>query len=234
MGMSREGKMLKFARVAGPVLALAAVLLFATGAFADSFTLTFSGTAPDGTSVSGTLDLTATAEGGGAFAVTSITDGSLTLEGSSYTVSGVTPLDGSPSPENPAYDAYYMCDSPVCGYHYFGYDDLVFPSASDVVDDGGLLFYAGLGQPADLYCSSSGSCYLGVWIGSGSVLHSLFPSGGNNTVDPDFEDYAVTISESSSSVPEPSTSLLLGVGLALLMMAGFGRRVRLASSPGLA
>jgi hypothetical protein len=146
----------------------------------------------------------------------------------------VTPLDGSPSPENPAYDAYYMCDSPVCGYHYFGYDDLVFPSASDVVDDGGLLFYAGLGQPADLYCSSSGSCYLGVWIGSGSVLHSLFPSGGNNTVDPDFEDYAVTISESSSSVPEPSTSLLLGVGLALLMMAGFGRRARLASSPGLA
>jgi hypothetical protein len=224
-------KMSHVARLTLSVSALVVVLFFATGAYADSFTVDFSGTAPDGTAVSGTLDLNATNDGGGVFSVTSITAGSLTLEGSSDTVSGLTPLDGIPSPSDPAFDAYYMCTS--CD-HYFGYDNLLFPTASPLVDDGGLLFNAGLGEPSDLYCASSSACFLGVWIGPDSVLAGLFPNGGNNTVDPEFEDYSVTLSQPAQSTPEPSSLLLLGVGLGLLIFAGFRHRGRFVGSADLA
>src|SRR5271166_2497542 len=139
------------ARLAVSVLAVFVVLLFAAGAHADSYTITFFGTAPDGTSVSGTLDITATPDGhgDGGFSVTSITSGSLNLEGSSFTVSGLTPLDGSPSPTYPGYDAYYITP----GYHYYDYDNLVYPGTTESVDS--VLFYAGLGEPALLYCSTS-------------------------------------------------------------------------------
>jgi hypothetical protein len=210
------------ARLILSVFAAFIALLFATSVSADSFTVSYSGIAPDGTAVLGTLNLVGSPDGlgDGGFSITSITSGSLTLEGSSYTISGLTPLDGSPSPTFPAYDAYYITP----GYHYDNYDNLWYPGKPQPVDYGGLLFYAGLGQPANLFCSSGGPCNLGIWVGQGSVLQSLFPSGGNNPPDHGFENYTVTFQQ--KSVPEPSTLLLLGAGLGLsmLVLAGFGRR----------
>lgn len=218
------------ARFVMSLFAAAFLLLFAAGANADSFTITLNGTAPDGTSVSGTLNLTAVPDGlgDGGFSVTSITSGSLNLEGGSYTVSGLTPLDGSPSPSNSAFDAFYICAFPPsnCGFHYFGYNNLLFPTTGPLTT--GLLFYAGLGEPAELYCSTLTSCDLAVWVGgSTSVLQGLFPNGGNNPPDAGFEDYAVTAGESEShTVPEPSTLLLSGLGL--LALTGISRRARFA------
>jgi hypothetical protein len=196
-------------------------LLFAImavpSAQADSqFTYTFSGTAADGTSVSGTINFTASPDGlgDGGYSVSAITSGSLTLEGSTHAISGVTPLDGVPSPTYPGLDAYYITP----GYHYFSYNDIIFPGTSDV----DVLFYAGLGQPVGLFCDDSVSetCGLGVWVGPGSALQSLFPDGGNNPSDHGFEVYTIT-SENVVPTPEPSSMLLLAVamsGLGLLKM----------------
>jgi hypothetical protein len=211
--------MRKFLWVFGAVLL---ATLFTSNVQADSLTYSISGTAPDGTAISGTFTFTASPDGlgDGGFPVSAITNGSLTLEGSNYTVTGLTPLDGDPAPLGVG-DAYYMGP----GYHYFSYDNILFPTASEPFDGSGLLFYAGLGQPADLYCLSGGTCKLGVWISQGSVLSGLFPNGGNNTVDPAYEDYTIKVTENSTpSVPEPSSVLLLGAGLGLLVLAGFTRR----------
>ena len=211
--------MTQITRLTVLVFSVFVVLFFATGAYADSFTLTYSGTAPDGSAVSGSLNFTASPDGlgDGGFLVTAISSGSLTLEGSSYSVSGLTPLNGSPSPTQPDYDAYYMTP----GYHYDGYNNRVYPGTSQPVDS--LLFFAGLGQPANLYCRAGQPCYLGIWIGQGSVIQNLFPNGGNNPPDNAFENDTITFQQ-GSSVPEPSTQVLLGSGLGLLLLTAFGRR----------
>jgi hypothetical protein len=180
-----------------------------------SFTYTFTGTAPDGTAVAGTFNFTATPDGlgDGGYSVTGVTNSSLTLEGSTYAVSGITPLDGSPSPTWPGLDAYYITP----GYHYFSYNDIIYPGTSDV----DVLFTAGLGQPVGLFCDDdpSETCGLGVWVGPGSTLESLFPDGGNNPPDNGFEAYTIT---SSNVVATPPTTAPEPSSLFLLVMAMFG------------
>jgi len=213
--------MLKFARLAVPVLAVVAVLLFATGTRADSFTITISGTpitsgAYAGDSVSGTLDVIAAPDGlgDGGFVATSITSGSLTFtDGSTSTdaVTGLVPLDpSSPSPFAAGYDAYYICDTASC-YHYWGYDNLLYPGTPDLSD--ALLFTVnGKDEPVELFCSSTGTCGLGVWLD--------YANNGNDPYDSGFEYYSVTLTEVPTA-PEPSSLLLLGLGL--LALLGLGR-----------
>src|SRR5579863_7071987 len=99
------------ARSAASVLALVVVLIFATGAYADDFTITVTGSpvpsgAYAGYSVSGTLDATATPDGlgDGGYLVTSLTGGSMTFSYLStpfatYAENGLVPLDpSSPDP----------------------------------------------------------------------------------------------------------------------------------------
>jgi hypothetical protein len=110
------------ARLTVSVLALVIILLFATGAYADSFSIVFTGSpvssgAYAGDSISGSLDVVASPDGlgDGGFLASSITDGSVTLTAGStvtYTEDGLVPLNpSSPSPSNPAYDAYYICEN---------------------------------------------------------------------------------------------------------------------------
>jgi hypothetical protein len=224
------------ARSTVSILALAVVLCFATAANADDFTITFTGTpVPSGTyagdSVSGTLDVVASPDGlgDGGFLATSISDGTLTFTVGStatpYTEDGLVPLDpSSPSPSDPANSAYYICDTSTC-YHYWGYDNLLYPGTPDLVD--GLLFdLVGVSEPVLLFCSSSGACDVGVYVGG---------STGNDPYDPAFEYLPVTMQEQDNSVvPEPSSLLLLGSGLGFLMLAGFRRRTGFAKSADLA
>lgn len=222
------------ARLTLSVLALVVVLFFATSAYADSsVTITFTGTpvasgAYAGFSASGNLEGTFTPDGlgDGGDVVTSLTSGSVAISyGSSstaYTENGLVPLDpASPSPSNPAYDAYYICDTPTC-FHYWGYDNLLYPGTPDL-SDGLLFFLTGITEPVELFCSNAGVCDLGVWLDGAD--------NGNDPYDAGFEYLPVTIQETTNA-PEPSTLLLLGLGM--LMLAGFGRRTWLARSADLA
>jgi len=124
--------MSRVARLIVSLVAAAFLLLFAAGSYADSYTVTFSGTAPDGTSFSGTLNPTARPDGlgDGGFAVTSISAGTLNLEGSTYTVTGLTPLNGVADPLNSKLNAFFICAFPPnnCGVHFDSYDNLLFPA----------------------------------------------------------------------------------------------------------
>jgi hypothetical protein len=224
------------ARLTLLVLALVVVLFFATGAYADGFSITFTGSpvpsgAYAGDSVSGTLDVVASPDGlgDGGFLASSITDGTLTFTvgGTStpYTEDGLVPLDpSSPSPSDPSNSAFYICDTPTC-YHYWGYDNLLYPGTPDLSD--GLLFYlTGVTEPVELFCSSSGTCDVGVWLNGAD--------NGNDPYDAGFEYLPVTMQEQDNSVPEPSTLLLLTSGLGLLTLAGVARRIRLPRSADLA
>jgi hypothetical protein len=212
------------ARGGACLLAAAFALLFTTGVRADDLTITITGSpvtsgAYAGESVSGSLDVAASPDslGDGGLLVTSITGGSLTFTtGSTSTTdseSGLVPLtDGAVDPRYSGYVYdYFICDSPSC-FHYWSYDNLLYPGTPDLSD--GLLFtLTGVSEPVELFCSSSGTCDLGLFVGS----------GGNDPYDSGFEYFPVTVAL-TEPVLEPSSLLLLGMGLCLLIVASFSRR----------
>ncbi len=232
--------MLRLARLAVSVLAVVVVLLFATGTRADSFTITFSGTdvssgAYAGISASGTLVGTDTPDGlgDGGNLVTSLTGGSLTFAylSSPYatgSVTGVVPL-GAPGTtldprsvagSNPIYDDPTEAGN-TCSYcnDYDAYDNILSPGASPPLDYWGVLFnVAGLDEPVDLFCSTdppspvAPGCYVSVWLDG--------TRNGNDPFDSGYEYLPVTLTTEVTTAPEPSSLLLLGLGLLALLALG--------------
>jgi pimeloyl-ACP methyl ester carboxylesterase len=174
------------------VTVLAAIflsLLFAEGAHAAGFTLTYSGP-----NVSGTIFLVATPNGDGTFTVISAT-GSQTLGGQTLAVSGVIPLvDGSLS------RYYYPGDN-----HYSNYENQLAPGALPVFPganntNGLLITFAGNPLPIDVYYDSTG--YYGSGIGYEEAVY--VGSDGNNAPDSAFEVYTIT----SLTLQQPSVAFL--------------------------
>lgn len=164
-------------------------LLFAEGAHAAGFTLTYSGP-----NVSGTIFLVATPNGDGTFTVISAS-GSQTLGGQTLAVSGVIPLvDGSLS------RYYYPGDN-----HYANYENLLAPGAFPVFPganntNGLLITFAGNPLPIEVYYDSTG--YYGSGIGYEEAVY--VGSDGNNAPDSAFEVYTIT----SLTVQQPSVAFL--------------------------
>lgn len=125
------------------VLAVAAVLLFAGAAKADSIQVTYSGSG-----ISGWLNLTMNSLGGGVYQVTSISG---SQNGNS--ILGMVPTVPS--------NRKYMPDG-----NYYAYDNLIYPGSSPLLDSLGLLFnIAGsTTNPANIYWNGTSymeSTYLG-------------------------------------------------------------------------
>src|ERR1700722_6541992 len=128
--------MIRVARSTVTVLAAIFLsLLFAQGAHAAGFTLTYSGP-----NVSGTIFLVATPNGEGTFTVISAS-GSPTLGPLTQAVSGVIPLtDGSLS-------RFYIGTTGS----YFGYDNQIKPGSSPLLGGGLLVTFAGGPSPILIY-----------------------------------------------------------------------------------
>jgi hypothetical protein len=176
-------------------LILGAFLLLggASTAHADSFQLTFTG------GLTGALDLTATAQSGGSFLVTSVTGTENGLAVSSLIAASSTGL-------------YTVPDGDA-----FTYDDLLFPTSPTVFDNGGLLF---------TLAGPSGSILEDLYsVGTASYMESAYLANGA-AFPGDFSYVPVTFTlvdtgSSNVATPEPSTLLLcllgfLAVGLVTL------------------
>jgi hypothetical protein len=88
------------------------------------------------------------------------------------------------------------------------------------LDYWGVLFNVdGLDEPVDLDCSTDPTspiapgCYIGVWLDGAR--------NGNDPFDRGYELLPVTLTTEVTTAPEPSSLLLLGLGL--LALLGFGR-----------
>jgi hypothetical protein len=192
------------------VFAAFAVLSCATGAHADSFQLTYTGL-----NISGSLTLTATPNGNGTDTVTSIT-GSQTLNGVTQQVGLIAATAVPPN------FTYYPSPDPSSPF-LFGYDDLIFVNSSPVLDDGGLLLtLSGATLPVDLCggpitdCVNPGEPYAeGVYVGGGS---------GNSSFNSNYNVYGIS-TLSLVQTPEPSTVLLLGFGIAAILLLSRSKAV---------
>jgi len=175
--------------------AVLVVLFCGTSARADTFTLKYSGL-----DISGSINLTASAIGGGYEEVTSISGSQTIGGGMPETISGIllpTPVDGT-------YNGVNFAAYSIGGTVEYTYDDLIIPGQTPPLDAFGLVFAAGLsgdvnlcaeGSNPDTVCGTSADPY---W--------ELTASG---------QEYGIT-SLSLVQTPEPSTLLLLGFGLAAL------------------
>ena len=195
------------------VIAFAAlvVLFCGTSARADSFDLSYQGTFA-GDTISGNLVLNATSDGGGVYTVNSVS-GTQLLNGILESVDTVIPSTSTPFTDSGQFD----------------YDELLAPGQSPSIDFYGLLLGVSIGGVEQAYpvniCSNcddnNGTTY---------SEYVYLPSGGGNstTFGTTFEDYSIT-SLSLVQVPEPSTLLLLGFGLAALFFVA--RRKQFAGLP---
>jgi len=95
------------------------------------------------------------------------------------------------------WDAYYMPDG-----SFYAYDNLIYPTSSPLLDSLGLLFniQGSSTNPANIY-----------WNGT-SYMESTYLGGGNFPNDYTWTPLRLSI----SSVPEPSTLALFGVGMIAL------------------
>lgn len=210
--LSDRGVMNLACRGVVTAFAVVVVLFCGTSARADSvtFDLNYQGTFA-GDTISGNLVLTATSDGGGVYTVNSVS-GTQILGGNIVeTVNTVIPSTSSP-----------FTDS-----GQFEYDDLITPGQSPSIDFYGLLFGVSIGGVEQAYpvniCSNcddnNGTTY---------SEYVYLPNGGGNstTFGSTFEDYSITSLSLVDPVPEPSTMLLLGFGLAALFFVA--RRKQLA------
>ena len=192
------------------VIAFAALMVLFCGASAraDSvtFDLTYSGNY-SGDKISGNLVLNATSDGGGVYTVNSVS-GTQLLNGIMESVNTVVPSTSSPFTDSGQFD----------------YDELLTPGQSPSIDFYGLLLGVSAAYPVNI-CSNcddnNGTTY---------SEYVYLPSGGGNSITfgSTYEDYSIT-SLSLSEVPEPSTLLLLGFGLAALFFVA--RRKQFARLP---
>ena len=175
------------------VFAWSVLLFCVTNAHADSFQLSYSGL-----NISGSLTLNAKNNGNGTETVTSIT-GSQILNGVTRTVTGLVSPTGTP-------------------YSNFGniflYDDLLAPGSTPQIDFYGLLFGVnGLSQPVNI----CGNCQ----DNNPQDIYSeyVYVGTGGNSVNfgAAFQDYGIT-RLSLVQTPEPSTLLLLGFGIAAILL----------------
>ena len=104
------------------LLVLALLLVGAPAAYADSYQVTFSGSGVFGTPIRGSLNLTASPLGGGAFLVTGVSG----VE-NGLAVGGLIPSNSTGLVIFPNVNG-------------FQYDDKLFPNSDPVFDKGGLLF----------------------------------------------------------------------------------------------
>ena len=195
------------------VIAFAAlvVLFCGTSARADSFDLNYQGTFA-GDTISGSLVLTATSDGGGVYTVNSVS-GTQVLNGILENVNTVVPSTSTPFTDNGQFD----------------YDEVIAPGQSPSIDFYGLLFgvsVSGTGQAYTVNICSNCDDNNGTTYSE----YVYLPSGGGNSITfgSTYEDYSIT-SLSLAQVPEPSTLLLLGFGLAALFFVA--RRKQFAGLP---
>jgi hypothetical protein len=139
------------------------------------FILTYSGP-----TVSGNILLTATANGDGTFTV-GAASGSQTFNNGTQTVTGLI----LPNVSYPTQSKFYIGDTSS----YFGYDDVLTPATSPVLDGGGLLLnFNGVPYPVLIFYDSSGKYGDGIGYQEGFYVGS----DGNDLLDSSFTDYPIT------------------------------------------
>jgi hypothetical protein len=168
--------------------ALVVLLLGARSARADSYTVTFA------SGLTGVLNLTATAQGGGSFLISGVTGSENGL-----------PVGGLIAPNSSGF--YAMPDGTG-----FTYDDLLFPTSPTVFDNGGLLF---------TLVASNGSTIFENLYSNGTSLYmesAYLANGGSFPSDYSWVPVTFTLVDPPPvATPEPSTLALCLVSMVVFV-----------------